>query len=73
MDNPNDPFGSASSGAPVPQDTGTLSEELAREDTSQLNVEIPESLHRRLRVYCVQTDQHVKDVVARLIEEHLSS
>jgi hypothetical protein len=72
MNKPKDPFGSASTGAPIKPDTGKLSEQLAQEETSQLNVEIPKRLHKRLRVHCVQTEQEIKDVVAQLLERHLS-
>lgn len=72
MNKPNDPFGSASTGAPMRQDTGKLSEQLAQEETSQLNVEIPKCLHKRLRIHCVQTEQEIKDVVAQLLGDYLS-
>lgn len=72
MNKPNDSFGSASTGAPLRQDTGKLSEQLAQGETSQLNVEIPKRLHKRLRIHCVQTEQEIKDVVAQVLGDYLS-
>ena len=45
---------------------------MAREETSQLNIEILKRVLERLRAHCVQTEQKMKDVVAQLLENHLS-
>ncbi len=37
----------------------------------RLNVNIPNDLHKRLKRYCVETEQEMTEVVLRLIEEFL--
>jgi len=59
-------------GAPILRDTIRRVEQLAREETSQLNTETPKRVLERLRAQCVQTEQEMKDVVAQLLENYLS-
>jgi len=64
MTNKQSPFGSAAKGSPTGgQDTSKFTEELAQEDTTQLNVEIPKSLHKQLKMHCLQTERNMKEVV----------
>jgi predicted HicB family RNase H-like nuclease len=35
----------------------------------QLNIRIPEELHRKLRVYAAETDTDMQTVVAKALEE----
>ncbi len=37
----------------------------------RLNVDLPEPLHRRLKVHCAATDKDMSSLVRRLISEHL--
>lgn len=73
MNESNNPFGSASTGSPSGgQSIERLKREVAEEELSQLNVEIPKSLHKRLKIHCLETEQDMRDVVRRLLENHLS-
>lgn len=68
------PFGSAAKGSPTGgQDTSDFTKELAQEDTTQLNVEIPKSLHKRLKMHCLETEQDMKDVVGDLLARYLGT
>jgi len=67
-----DPFGSASEGSvSSSQDTTELEEDVSREKSTQLNVEIPTSLHRRLKMESVRRDEPMKDVVANILDSNL--
>ena len=69
---PESPFGSAAKGSPTGgQDTSELTEKLAEEDTTQLNVKIPKRLHKRLKMHCLQTERDMKDVVSDLLASYL--
>jgi hypothetical protein len=66
-------WGSAAKGSPTGgPDISDLKKELTEEDTRQLNVEIPKSLHKRLKIHCLETEQDMKDVVSALLARHLS-
>jgi hypothetical protein len=69
-----DPFGSASEGTvSSPQDTAELEDDVAEEETTQLNVEIPAELHRRLKTRSVQTGTPMKDLVEDLLDRNLET
>ncbi len=38
----------------------------------RLQMNIPDELHKRLKLYCVHTDQEITEVVLRLVEEFLA-
>lgn len=69
------PFGSAAEGdAPSKQpDASELKRELEEEDTKQLNVEIPESLHKRLKIHSVETGKEMKEIAAAALDSYLST
>lgn len=67
-----DVFGSASEGSVSSgQDTSDLEEDVAQEETTQLNVEIPESLHRRLKAHSARTGKPMKRVVRDVLDRNL--
>lgn len=69
-----DAFGSAADGSVTSeQDTSGLEEDVSEEETTQLNVEIPESLHRRLKVESARTGKPMKDVVASVLDRNLGT
>lgn len=69
-----DVFGSASDGdVSSTQDTSDLKEDVSEKETTQLNVEIPTSLHRRLKAYSARTGTSMKDLVANLLDRNLDS
>jgi hypothetical protein len=66
-----DVFGSASEGdVSSSQDTSDLQEEVGQ-NTTQLNVEIPTEIHRRLKAYSARTGTPMKDVVADILDGSL--
>ena len=68
------PLGSASSGsAPKKQDASDLKREVSEEDRTQLNVEIPESLHKELKIESVETGQEMREVTADALREYLDT
>jgi predicted HicB family RNase H-like nuclease len=71
---PDNPFGSASSGrSPSKQpDAEDLKEDVSQEDMAQLNVRIPTSLHRRLKMESVETGRDMQDLAAEAIDRFLS-
>lgn len=74
MSKSSNPFGSAGAGTPTGgPDVSKLKEELTREETSQLNVEIPKSLHKQLKLHCLETEQEIRSVVRHLLIEYLST
>lgn len=68
------PLGSAASGNPGASnpDAQKLKRKMEEEDTTQLNVEIPESLHRRLKVKSAQTGKSLKKLTAQALRDFLS-
>jgi SepF-like predicted cell division protein (DUF552 family) len=69
-----DVFGSASEGTvSSQQDTTDLQEDVAQEEMTQLNVEIPKSLHRRLKMHSVKHDQDMKEVVREVLDRNLDT
>ena len=66
-----DVFGSASEGdVSSSQDTSDLQEEVGQ-NTTQLNVEIPTEIHRRLKAHSARTGTPMKDVVADILDGSL--
>lgn len=69
-----DVYGSAADGSVASdQDTTDLETDVAKEETTQLNVEIPVSLHRRLKVESARTGKPMKDVVANVLDRNLDT
>ncbi|MFB6280373.1 MAG: hypothetical protein ABEK75_12775 [Salinibacter sp.] len=69
-----DVFGSASDGSVSgEQDASNLQESVSEEEMTQLNVEIPRSLHRRLKVHSVQTGKDMKEVVRDVLDRNLGA
>jgi hypothetical protein len=69
-----DVFGSASEGSVSSvQDTAELEEDVSEEPATQLNVEIPQSLHRRLKTKSVQTGTPMKDLVANILDRNIGT
>lgn len=69
-----DVFGSASDGSVSSgQDTSQLQEDVAQEEMTQLNVEIPKSLHRRLKMHSAKTGKDMKDVVQETLDRNLDT
>lgn len=69
-----DVFGSASEGdVSSSQDMTELQEEVTEEETTQLNVEVPTSLHRRLKTMSVQTGTPMKELVTNILDSNLDS
>lgn len=70
----NNPLGSASSGsAPSQQDASELKREVSEEDRTQLNVDIPESLHKKLKIESVETGREMRKITAEALREYLST
>jgi predicted HicB family RNase H-like nuclease len=68
-----DPFGSASKGdVSSEQDTSDLQDDV-EEDTTQLNVEIPTELHRRLKAKSALQDKPMKRMVAEILDRNLDT
>lgn len=68
-----DVYGSASDGrVSGSQDASDLQEDVAEGETTQLNVEVPESLHRRLKAYSARTGTPMKHVVANILDRNLN-
>ena len=66
-----DVFGSASEGnVSSQQDTSDLQEDV-EQDTTQLNVEIPSELHRRLKAKSALEDKPMKHMVAEILDRNL--
>lgn len=69
-----DIFGSASDGSVSSgQDTSDLQEDVSKEKTTQLNVEIPERLHQRLKMHAAKHGQTIKDVVSEAIDSNIDT
>lgn len=67
-------FGSASDGSVSSgQDTSELQEDVAQEETTQLNVEIPKSLHRRLKMHAAKHGHAIKEVVQDVLDSNLDT
>lgn len=68
-----DVFGSASEGnVSSQQDTSDLQEDV-EQDTTQLNVEIPSELHRRLKAKSALEDKPMKRMVADILDRNLDT
>jgi predicted GNAT superfamily acetyltransferase len=68
------PLGSASSGsAPKKQDASDLKREVSEEDRTQLNVEIPESLHKELKIESIETGQEMREITADALRKYLDT
>lgn len=69
-----DVFGTASDGSvSSQQDASDLQQDVAEEEMTQLNVEIPESLHRRLKMHSVKQGQDMKEVVREVLDRNLDT
>ena len=69
-----DVFGSASDGSvSSPQDASDLRDDVSEEKTTQLNVEIPTSLHRRLKMHAAKHGKDMKDVVHEVLDSNLDT
>lgn len=67
-------FGSASTGSPSGgQDIEQLKRDVGEEETSQLNVEIPASVHRRLKIHSIESGQEMRQIVADVLSDYLDS
>jgi hypothetical protein len=36
-----------------------------------VNLPLPEDLHKKLKIYCVEIDKKMTEVLRKLVEEHL--
>ncbi|PQJ26728.1 hypothetical protein BSZ35_19245 [Salinibacter sp. 10B] len=69
-----DVFGSASDGSVSSgQDTTDLQEDVSEEEMTQLNVEIPKSLHRRLKMHAAKQGRPIKEVVKDVLYKNLDT
>lgn len=69
-----DVFGSASDGSVSSgQDTTDLQEDVSEEEMTQLNVEIPKSLHRRLKMHAAKQGRPIKEVVKDVLDTNLGN
>lgn len=53
------------------KESSELRSEIAREEVSQLNVRVPRSLHKRLKIKAVQEDREVAELVAEALRAYL--
>jgi len=68
------PLGSASSGsAPEKQDASELKREVSEENRTQLNVDIPESLHKQLKIESIETGREMREIAANALREYLGT
>jgi len=68
------PLGSASSGsAPQKQDASDLKREVSEEDRTQLNVEIPESLHKELKIESIESGREMREITADALRDYLDT
>lgn len=69
-----DVFGSASDGSVSSgQDTSDLQDDVAEEEMTQLNVEIPKPLKRRLKMHAVKQGRDMKDLVRDVLDRNLDT
>lgn len=75
MANDDNPLGSASSGSAPGgrQDASKLKEEVSEEDRTQLNVDIPESLHKQLKIESIETGREMREIAADALREYLDT
>jgi len=67
------PLGSASTGsAGGQQDASSLRQEMSEEDRRQLNVAIPESLHKRLKIESIESGREMREIAAEALDSYLS-
>ena len=70
----NNPLGSASSGsAPKKQDASDLRREVSEEDRTQLNGEIPESLHKELKIESIESGREMREITADALRDYLDT
>lgn len=50
----------------------SLKDEAGQEDLADLNAQIPESLHRRVKMQAVQQDTTIREEVIAALEAHLT-
>lgn len=69
-----DDFGTGASGTSPSggEEIDELKRDLAEEETTQLNVEIPVSLHRQLKMRSVETGKEMKEIVRAMLGRYLS-
>ena len=46
--------------------------ELGKEETTRLNAEVPISLHKKVKLFGVQSDQSITEIVIDALNEYLS-
>jgi len=69
-----DIFGSAADGSvSSEQDTSDLQEDVAEEEMTQLNVKIPKTLHRRLKMHAAKHGKAIKHVVREVLDSNLET
>ena len=69
-----DVFGSASDGSVSSgQDTTDLQDDVSKEEMTQLNVEIPKPLHRRLKMHAAKHGRPIKEVVQDVLDRSLDT
>lgn len=67
-----DPFGTAGDGSVTStEDTTDLQKDVEQEETTQLNVEVPVSLKRRIKVKAAETGKDIKVVVREILDKNL--
>jgi predicted GNAT superfamily acetyltransferase len=65
-------FGSAAGGSPSGgEDIEDLKRDVSEEDTRQLNVEVPVSLHRRLKIHSIESGREMKEIVQDVLDQYL--
>ena len=66
------PLGSASSSSgPKKKNDSELKREEGEEDRSQLNVDIPESLHKKLKIESVESGREMREITAEALRRYL--
>lgn len=69
-----DVFGSAADGdVSSGQDASDLQDDIAEAEMTQLNVEIPKPLKRRLKMHAVKHERDMKDVVRDVLDRNLDT
>lgn len=69
-----DVFGSAADGnVSSGQDTSDLKDDVAEEEMTQLNVEIPKPLKRRLKMQAVKQGRDMKGLVRDVLDRNLDT
>jgi len=47
--------------------------EVSEEETARLTIDVPVTLHKRLKAHCAMEGQRMNQVIRSLIEQHLSN